>query len=181
MDKKLSKRNFNFFTKNNKGISEVIVTVIMVGLVLAAIAIVWGVVSSLIKGELQSSECLASLGEINLNPRYTCYDTLATPDVFQFSLSIGDAENIDKIIVSASGTGTTKKFELNLSGKVDNLANFGSTQYGNELISIPEKNEGKTYVTNFFTVKPDSIKIAPVINGRQCDVSDAINEIDNCI
>ena len=170
------------FRKEKGGISEVIVTVIMVGLVLAAIAIVWGVVNGLIKGKLKNTEsCLGNLGEINIDSQYTCYDTLANPDVFQFSISIGDAENIQKIIVSISGAGATKSFELNASGKVNNLANFESTGYGTDIISIPGKNEGKTYVTNFFASKPDSMKIVPVINGQQCEISDALNEIDNCI
>lgn len=57
-----NKRGDNFFTRNNKGISDIIVTVIMVGLVLAAIAVVWFVINNLIgqgvKGIDLGGKCL---------------------------------------------------------------------------------------------------------------------------
>lgn len=165
--------------KNKKGISEIIITVIMIGLVLAAAAIVWGVVNSIISGKIKNTEsCFGNFGKININSQYVCYDD--TAKTFQFSLEVADVSDIDKILVSISGTGATKTFTLNTTGKVDNLANFGSTGFGTDTITIPSKNEGKSYITNFFVSKPDSIKIAPVIKGQQCDPSDTLNEISYC-
>jgi len=164
--------------KNKKGISEIIVTVIMIGLVLALGIVVWTVVSNLVKGKLQSTEsCFGNFGKLNLNSQYTCYNNSASPKEFVFSISRGDID-VDKVIVSISSQSVIKSYTLP-AVNYTNVKMFGALLYNSSLV-LPDKNGGVTYVTKDFSSPPDSIKIAPVINGQQCDPSDTLNTIENC-
>lgn len=166
--------------KNKRGISGVITAVIMIALVMATVVIVWVVVRNMVEGGLEDVEsCFGSYGEVTINNRYVCYNS--SSNQFQFSISIGDID-ADSVIVSISGEGTTKGFEITSENQqIANLTNYGSTGFGTDNVTVPEKNGGKTYLTNYFTSQPDLIKIAPVISGKQCEVSDTLSDIDNCL
>ncbi len=93
-----------------KGLSGVITVVIMIALVMAAAAIVWGVVNNLLKDKMESSEaCFGNYNKVTINRIYTCYDS--TFDTFQFSLNIGDIE-VDEVLVSVSSEGSTNSYTL---------------------------------------------------------------------
>lgn len=174
MDMKLNYK----IKKRKKGLSTVVVSVIMIALVITAIVIVWGVVNNLIKGKMTSSEaCFGNFGKVNINSQYTCYDTSGDPDVFQFSIEIGDID-VEKVIVSISGAAAVKSYTI--PGTYSDVKNYGTGGTYGEGLTLPEKNGGLTYITNFFIEQPDSIKIAPVINGQQCEVSDTLSEIESC-
>ena len=161
------------------GLSGVITAVIMIALVMAAAVIVWGVVNKTIKGQMKTTEsCFGNYNKVAFNSIYVCYDP--TADTFQFSLDIGDIE-VDSVIVSVASAGSTNGYTLtNTNQTINNLANYGSTGFGTDLIKLPGKNAGKTYVINGTTEKPDLIKIAIVIDGQQCDVSDTLSNIEAC-
>jgi hypothetical protein len=142
---------------------------------------VWVVVNNLVKSGLGESEaCFGILEKVNLNSRYTCYDSV--PDEFWFSISIGDID-VDKILVGISAEGSSVTFEISkTSSEIDNLVMYSTRSSS---IILPSKNAGLTYVLNItgagFSVAPDSISIAPVINDVQCSISDSMYEIDRCI
>ncbi|MHA1988097.1 MAG: hypothetical protein ACW98D_15790 [Promethearchaeota archaeon] len=164
--------NYNFFPKNHKAVSGVIVAVIMIALVMAATVIVWTVVNNLIKGKLGNVEsCFGIFEKITINSRYTCYND--TSKEFQFSINIGDID-VDKVIVSISREGTTNSFEI--PSATSGLVNYPS---GSGDVILPGKNSGLTYIYSV-AQSPDLIKIAPIINGKQCEVSDLLLEIDDC-
>jgi flagellin-like protein len=157
-----------------RGISEIITTVIMIGLVLALIAIVWAVVNSLVTGKLKSSQsCFGNFNLITINSQYTCYNL--TSGEFDFSIARGDVD-VDKVIVSISAKATLRGYPI--PGNYTDVKMYGGSY--SSPVSLPDKNGGFTYVTNDFSSAPDSIKIAPVINGNQCDVSDELDKIENC-
>ena len=62
----------------------------------------------------------------------------------------------------------------------ENLANYNSTGFGTDLIKLPGKNSGLTYISTEFSSTPDSVKITPVIDGNKCEVSDSVLEIYSC-
>lgn len=173
----------SFFPKNHKGLSGVITVVIMIALVMAAAVIVWGVVNTLIRGQMESAEaCFGNYNKITLNGIYTCYEYISADNYYvHFSLNIGDIE-VDSVLVSVSAEGATNSYTLTNEDEVTipGLANYGSTGFGTDLIILPSKNAGKTYIANGFTEKPDLIKIAPVINGQQCEISDTLSNIEIC-
>ncbi len=161
--------------KNKKGISGVIVAVIMVALVLTATVIVWAVVNNVIEGQLGSVEsCFGSYDKVKINSMYTCWD--ATNSEFYFSIEIKDIE-VDSVVIGISGEAETKSFTItNEEQTISGLKNYDGTTS----VKLPEKNAGKTYITDSFSSKPDSIKIAPVVDRQQCEESDGVSEIDNC-
>ncbi|MCK4647832.1 hypothetical protein KAT24_02795 [Candidatus Pacearchaeota archaeon] len=176
---KTSPSENSFFPKNHKGLSGVITAIILIALVLAATVIVWGVVNNLIRKQMESSEaCFGNYDKVTINGIYTCYDSI--DDTFQFSLNIGDIE-VDKVIVSVSSEGSTNSYTLtNDAQPIPGLANYSSTGFGTDFIKLPGKNAGRTYIASGFTEKPDLIKIAPIIGGQQCEVSDTISNIEVC-
>jgi len=164
------------------GLSGIITAVIMIALVMAAAVIVWGVVNSLLKGQMEGAEaCFGNYNKVTINSMYTCYEFIGVNDYHvHFSLSIGDIE-VDEIIVSVSSEGSTNSYTLTNEGQtINGLANYDSIGFGTDSIILPGENAGKTYIADGFTEKPDLIKIAPIIGGNQCEVSDTLSNIEVC-
>lgn len=164
--------------KNRKGLSGVVETVLMIALVIAVIAIVWAVVNGLVKSQLNTSSCFNILDKVSLNSRYTCYNE--SDNTLHFSVSIGDIDNVQDILVSVTKSGQSASFKI----KAENPAGLyylNGTKPAN--MSIPEKNSGLTYKYNMsgpVTQFPDSVEIAPIISGQQCQASTPIQQIDSC-
>jgi len=164
------------FCKNKKALSGVITAVIMIALVMAAAVIVWSVVNNTIKNQIGNTEaCFGNYNKVAINRYYTCYDSVS--DVFQFSLSIGDIE-IDSVVVAISSAGSTNSYTL--TNQNQSISGLGPYPSGSGEVSLPAKNAGKTYMISGFTSSPDVIKIAPVIGGKQCEVSDTLSSIEAC-
>jgi len=165
---------------NSKGLSGVITMVLLVGLVVVAVAIVGVVLRNLITEEIKGTEsCFGNYNEVSIEPLYTCYNL--SSEKLLISIKIGGI-NVDGVLVAISGTGTTKSFKIqNTSSTITGLTNYPS---GSTSVKLPGQNGGLTYIYNLteggFSSKPDRIEIAPVINNKQCDVSDFLSSIDNC-
>ncbi len=166
---------------SKKGLSTIIVTVLLIGLTVVAVGIVWAVVNNLINERISNTEaCFGNFGEVTINPEYTCYkdNPEGQDDEFQFSISIGNID-VESVLVGISTKETSKTYTI--PGTYPNeVKKYGTGGAWGEALLLPGKNGGMTYVTKAFTKKPDSVKIIPVINGEQCDVSDVLNEIDLC-
>ncbi len=164
---------------NKKAVSGVVATVFMIALVVAIAGVVWVVVSNLVSEQLEEAgTCLDVLGKITINPQYTCYNTSAGE--LQFSIGVGDIA-VEKVIVAISGSGTTKSYDISQISRDDTGLKFYN---GSNSIYLPEKNEGFTYILNTSEAGlgiPDSIIVYPVVKGKQCDASDSISEISNCL
>lgn len=159
---------------NKKGISGVIVTVLMIALVLAVVVIVWNVINNLVGEKLEEAEsCFDIFGKVSLNSQYTCYDS--TNDEVRFSVNVGDIA-LNKVIVSISAEGSTTSYELSSE---DN-SNLDSYPTSGQAVTIPGKNSGKTYTADY-TSKPDKIQIIPVVGIQQCEVADSVADIEECI
>jgi hypothetical protein len=168
----------NFLNKNRKGLSTIVITLILIALSLAAIVLVWSFVSSMIKGQIKNSEaCYGNYDKIKLNGEYTCYERSGSNYYLRFSVGIADIIP-EKVIVAVSSAGETKSYTITAnSTTVAGLVMYPSNS---TTIVLPGKNGGLTYKTSAFSAKIDSVKIAPVMNGVQCDVSDSIVEITDC-
>jgi len=164
---------------NKKAISGVVAAVIMIALVIAIGGVVWVVVSNLVSEQLEEAgTCLDVLGEVTINPKYTCYNS--SEKHLQVSVGVGDIV-IDKVILAVSGKGTTKSYEISkIHQEITDL-----TFYNGSLITwLPEQNEGFTYILDTESQnlgRPDSVIIYPIIKGRQCDASDTLSEISDCL
>ena len=165
---------------NKKGLSEIVSIVLILALVIVMVGIVWGVVNNLVKDKLsQTGSCFEVFGKVTLNSRYTCYNS--SSNELQFSINVGDV-NIDEVIVGISSRGTSSSFRLDSKGTpVANVVAYPSRSTN---VSLPAKNSGLTYLFNMNTAglgAPESIRIAPAVGKDQCEVSDTIEEIDNCL
>ncbi len=164
-----------------KGISGIVATVIMIALVVGVTAIVWVVINNLITDQIGSTEsCFGSFGEVTLNKQYTCHDLNPLINEIKFSINIDDL-NVDSVLVSISGESGAKSFEIKNSSTYSYVKMF-SGSYGGAL-QLPEKNAALTYIVNLTgsgVSDAKSIKIAPIINDNQCEVSDSIIEVSSC-
>lgn len=166
--------------KNKRGISGIVATVIMIALVMAAAAIIWGVINSMIKEKTSSAEsCFGNFEKVTLNAMYTCYNS--TNGNIQFSINIADVE-VDSVLVAISAAGVTKSFGI--TNTATPITDLGPYPSGIGEVVLPGENAGSTYITDYFADKPDPepdlIEIAPVISETQCGVSDSIQNIDDC-
>ncbi|MBA7711718.1 hypothetical protein ES703_120684 [subsurface metagenome] len=167
--------------RNKKAVSGVIVAVIMIALVMVTTLIVWGVVRNIVKGKLGDVEsCFGIFGKVTINNRYTCYNS--SSNELQFSISIGDV-NVEKVLILISGEGITKSFEI--SNEEEFITGLGPYPSGSGNVTLPGKNSGLTYIYNLtqggFIRAPDLIQITPIVDEKQCDVSDSLSEIDSCL
>ena len=163
--------------KNKKGLSTVLATVIVLGITVAMGALVWAVVTNLVKGQLDESEsCFGVLDQVKLNNDYTCYNS--TSDKVQFSISVGDI-SVDKILISVTFSGASQSAELtNESQALTNIKNYPSRTSG---VKMPGKNSGSTYFFEGITDDPTSLTLIPIIKGNQCGVADTIHRLDSCL
>ena len=167
--------------KNKKGLSEVVSAVLILALVVVLVGIVWAVINNLVKDKLsETGSCFDTFGKVTINSRYTCYNS--TSNEFQFSINVGDI-SLNEVLIGISASGTSTSLRLDNKGAViPNLVNYPSRSTN---ITLPKKNAGLTYLFNMggggLSGAPDSIRIAPVIGNDQCEVSDALEKIDNCL
>ena len=163
--------------KLKKGVSGVVVMVLLVALSIVVVAVVWGVVRNVVTTNLEDVEsCFTAFDKVTINSMYTCYDFDAGAEGsgnFRFSINVGDIE-LEKIIVVISSEGETKNFELGIEENSDLKGYMGKDT------EVPGKNSGKTYIVPNMG-QPDLIKVAPVVDGKQCDFSDSLSEIDVCL
>jgi flagellin-like protein len=160
---------------DKKGVSGIIAAIIMIGIVLAAGVIVWSVVNNIVNQSLGSAEsCFGNYGKISLNNRYTCYNKSGNETLF--SVNIGDV-NVDSVVVRISSPEGALSYTIE---KGDNTITNLQSYNRSSVVQLPGENSGLTYRAINMPAYPDLIDISPVINGKQCDVSDSIKQIDLC-
>ena len=159
--------------KSKKGLSGIVAAVIMIALVMVVAGIVWGVVTNLVSERLEDAgTCLDVLGTVSINGQYTCHDT--TADELYLSIGVGEIE-LEKIIISISGAGSSNSYELTNDSGSSQLMNYT----GGSDVRMPGKNSGLTYRLPMVE-RPDEIRLIPVIAGQQCDVADSTSTITSC-
>jgi flagellin-like protein len=153
--------------KKKKGLSPVVATVLLIGISVALVAVILGIVKPFAEEQLKESKrCYDVLGGISFNYEYTCYnDTNKTMIV---SISQGDIELDGMIFVFNDINGTSSEsFTLN---------NIEGDEY-----KIPGPESGKRYYFHGVELKPSYIAVAPIVGGDSCDVSDETYNIVTCI
>ncbi len=166
--------------RNQRGLSAIVITVILIALSMVAIALVWGFVNNMVKGQIDKSEsCFGNYEKIKINGEYTCYDTANS--IFRFSLMIEDI-NADKVTVSVSSAGSVKSYEITNTAEQFTELPYLLTMYSGATpanVILPGKNSGLTYNATGFT-SVDRIQIMPTIGGNVCSVADSLSDIQEC-
>ncbi len=166
---------------SKKGISGVITAVIMIALVITATSIIWTIVNNLVKDKLEEAgSCFDTFEKIEINNRYTCYDTDESET--HVSIEVKDI-SLTAILISISDKeGNSKSFKLSDTALTENYLKDSGGTYGGQVL-MPEKNSGKTYILNTDLLGigyPSLIQVAPISGGKQCEVADTLAQIDDC-
>jgi len=167
-----------FLPNNKRAVSAIIATVLLIMLTLVVVGVVWAIVNNIVRENISQTESCGILNEVELNPRYTCYNQTSGNDELWFYIEVGEIEKLEDIYVSISGQVTGSSFKI--TDDPAELYYYNRTPAGT---SIPEKGSGQGYIyvlPSSFTTAPDRITLAPIINGKQCDVSSSISEFDAC-
>lgn len=174
--------------KNKKALSTVVATVVIIMLTVAAIAIVWTFVKAMVeknRDQVESCFDIESGQKVLLEGLYTCYglDTEGNLENVSVSISIADVE-IEALVISIMTGGSTKTVTLtNTPTAYPDVKNYNGPGGFDYPLSLPEKKSGKTYVIAGFPeglTEVDWIRIAPIVNGNQCGITDQINDVANC-
>ncbi|MEN7982296.1 MAG: archaellin/type IV pilin N-terminal domain-containing protein [Nanoarchaeota archaeon] len=173
--------------KSKKAISGVITAVIMIALVIAATSIVWTIVNNLVKDKLdEAGSCFDTFEKVTINNKYTCYniteESSTDPNELRVSISVSDIDLTALLVSVSDSQGNSKSFKLSNTPITENYLRLYNGNY-NEDIIIPEKNSGINYVINTQELGigyPSLIQLAPIVGGKQCEVSDLLSKIDNC-
>jgi flagellin-like protein len=166
---------------NNKGLSTVIATLMLILLTLVLVGILWAVISNLVSNKLEDTQsCFDNFEKVKVNEQYTCFN--GSTNEFQFSISIGDVK-VDEVLVGISGDGQKKSLKISNTPTVISGLRPYKGLYTDTSV-LPQNNSGLTYVYNLasggFSTKPTKVELAPVISGNQCDVSGSTQEIVYC-
>lgn len=158
-----------------RGLSTVVSVMILVLLVMVLISIVWVMVSNIVNDVTEETEnCFGIFDQVRINNKFTCYN--ASSDEVHFSLEIGEI-NLSKVIVSVASNNDSSVFELtNDLTNITNLRHYESPGP----VKLPSQLGSRTYIANNFINKPKLIQVAPVVGKTTCDVSDSLNEINDC-
>jgi len=166
--------------KNKKGLSEVVSIVLILALTVALVGIVWGVISNLIEeGVSEGNSCFDIFGKVTLNNDYTCYNS--TSNEMLFGINVGDIV-LDEVIVAIAANGTSLSFRIsNQTSQVANLMNYPDRSTN---IVLPAKGGGKTYILSLASAglsgPASSIRVAPIVANNQCEITDSLEQIDDC-
>jgi len=156
--------------RNNKAISAVIATVLIILITVAAITIIWAAIIPLINKQLSSgTNCLDAVAQVQIvsDEGYTCYKVNSTGANKNMTLQVRhgakDFTLADiSVLVSAGGDSTTLSVDKNQVG----------TKQG-----LPGANEAKVYVINTTTITGtiSKVEIAPIVSvgntENTCDIS----------
>ncbi len=168
--------------KNKGGVSTVVETILLIALTIGIVAIVWTVVSNLVEKNISSSEsCFGVFEKVTLNPRYTCYNNVTGTgnDEVWFSISLGDIEKVDDILVAISGEGNSASFKI-MEDKPAGLSYYPDRT---RPVVIPRKSQGLTYIYELpssFTQTPERIEIAAIVDGEVCGNINPLEQFESC-
>lgn len=175
-------------TKNKKALSTVVATVLLILLTVVAVAIVWGFISGVIN-PIVANKCYTIERNpelITLGNSYTCFND--TSDELQLMINRGDIE-VDNVLISILADGNSRSFTLT---NENTLIESPSVRYYNgvnvgtpsvpEPVKLPVKNAGLTYHIGGFIgiTKIDKVSIGATIEGKACESTNSLTQIDNC-
>ena len=148
--------------KNKKGVSEVIGTVLIILIVIAAIAIITPIIINFVRqGLTKGTSCFAMVGKISVDSQgYACSNETAT----YVTVALGDAD-ISEIKVAIYKAGSSEPFIL----KKGNATNVKMLNNSTNL-ELPPKGGSRTYVFTCNECKnAERASIIPRVKGEDCN------------
>ena len=148
--------------KNNKAQSELITTVLLILISIAAVVLVSTFVLNMVRQNLQGTDCFKTSGQlsIDLTSKYTYYN----PVLDEVSVTIDRGEkdfNLTGLSISVGSAAVSKSYVVRYSG-----SDAGISAYGGATLTLPGLSETRTYIINVASANLGTItnvKIAPII------------------
>lgn len=160
---------------NKTGQGEIITTVLLILLAIAALSIIAGFAIPFVNKQISGSGCIDIVNQLEIrNSDFTCYNSSAKN--LSVQVHIGDArDKLSGFILGVSVSGNSKSYRINESSLPSGVFIKGSSSE-----KIPGKNEERTYIVSNIEM-PDSIAVYALLkNGNSCDVSQTYNSVENC-
>ncbi len=163
----------NNFIISRKGQSQVISTILLILLSIAAISIIAGVIIPMVK-EYASDTCFETIGVISIDKasEYTCYNSGEDQTYVGIERTSQDVK-IDGISVSLRGSGDSKVFKIESGKELVGVRMFSSSTP--LVLELPQKGGIKTYVFESVGFNVESVVVVPISSGKICDSKDEIN------
>lgn len=154
--------------RGKKSQSEVIATVLLILIAIAAVAVISGFLIPFIYKQAASKDCFDYTGivEIGNDLKYTCYDNAR--GILNLQIKVGNVDDkvkhaLEGFRLISENNGESSFYEISPVG--------GSTEvlmYNGGAISIPGKGEARTYNITL-NIKPETVTIIPKIGSdRYC-------------
>jgi hypothetical protein len=157
--------------RGKKGISEVISTVLIILLTIAAVSILSAVVISFVKDQLSAKDCLEAIDKLLIEDgKFTCHNSTNT--LIMVSRSSDSEFKLKGLVISLKqNTGTSKVYNLQNGSPVEEIRMYDGTQE----IRIPGAGGAETYV---FSISSDYVRVAPILeSGKTCkEVNKNLNQ-----
>jgi len=151
------------FLYNKRGISQVVVTILLILIGIVAVSIVSVVIIGFTRDSLDN-DCLSMLGKVEIDTgAYACYDS---SDV-KLSIKLKEVE-VKGFIVNIYGDGKSQRFEFDASGGT------GVAMLDGGSFELPGKGEERTYVLSTTLTTPGSAELGFLTEGGDtCEAGSA--------
>jgi hypothetical protein len=185
--------DFHFGKMEKKGLSAVVVTVLLIFITTVAGVIIAGYLVPLVRDNLnEGSECFDFREYFTFDDQfdYNCYELDKVSGDYRYAVSVKaktmDRENSEKVTSFVLGFDGISGVSNSIEVPLRDISDFGEgvgqirrIEVGSPL-EFPVSGEVRTYVYNNGAEKVEEIKIAPILDsGKVCDVTDRIKTVSN--
>ena len=160
---------------NNKGVSAVIATVLIILITVAATAILWRFVMPMMNVGSEA-KCLDTMDQLSVIVEgHTCKNTNNISVQINRGPKSFSLSDIQILVIDSEGN--AKSFNV-----LNNVTTLSPKSVSKN--DLPGANEGRTYVISTSGISPASVKVASMINDANnnkvsCEASEAMT-LDSC-
>lgn len=167
-----------------RGISGVVITMILMVLVVAVGAVVISLTQDTVKENIERSKSCGPdlIGKVSFMKDNICYNE--SSETVVFGLERGDID-LDSLLVSIESEESSFNFELvsdskNFSERNKSIYPFSKNWVLEGEVAMPSKKSGSSYIVTNVSEKPTGIKLIPTVNRNQCKALDEVSNIVSC-
>ncbi len=165
--------------KNKHSQAELITTVLIILISIAAIALIATFVFNLVKKNLSSTDCFQTAAQIEINTDYSHFNS--SSNMLYVSVKRADKDfNLTGLKITYGNEKSSKAVSLTGGSPLDKVYNLlinGSLDMANRSIVIPSVGVSKAYAidtTGSGLASINRVSIRPVLaGGKECDETDS--------
>lgn len=160
---------------NKKSQSEVITTVLLILISIAAVVLVSSFILNMVKNNLKGTECFQTMGQIEIKMDGGNSWFNYTSKNLTISISRGSKEfNLSKIIIVYGNEFKNNQVEIKTGGSYNDVYyNNFSGDWDNNNLALPEASGLMTYIVSKVPINVTSVSIVPTVaGGSQCEKVD---------